>query len=256
MPALVSLLLLVLLLWQAVTTFPQADRSQITGPSFNGRDLLAQMLPEKSVIIALLGEATYLRYLQEALGLQPQIGIVATQTDPQSLRFEAIEAALAAGERPFLTRELSGAGTRWSLSKVGPLIEVLPTPRNELPAGLWPLHLPVTESITLIGWNRAPIERSELERITVAWQVGAAQELKLNVSARVVTPDGALLCEAGRCQRDSPPLNNAYPTTLWRPGEVVVDTYDLWPATSDAHYLFILYHPEDGREVGRAEWAP
>jgi len=251
-----SVLLFGLLTWQAISIFPQADRSDIIGPPFNGRDVLAQPLPEESVIIALLGEATYLRYLQEAVGLQPHIDTVATQTDPQQLRFDAIEAALAAGKRPFLTRELSGAGERWSLSALGPLIEVLPTPREALPPGLWPLKVPVTEQITLVGWNRSPIEQSALERITLAWQVNVPINEPLHVSARLIASDGTLLCEPGRCQKDSPPLNNAYPTTLWRSGEIILDAYDLAPLPSDGHYLFILYRPTDGSEVGRAEWWP
>ena len=105
--------------------FPELDRSQIRGPSdFNGRDVLAQPLPEQSVIIGLLGEATYLRYLQEAEGIQPDVATLDVPTDPASARFEAIESALAAGQRPFLTRELPEAGTKWSLSQLGPLIEV------------------------------------------------------------------------------------------------------------------------------------
>ena len=251
-----SIVLFGLLMWQAISIFPQADRSHITGPPFNGRDVLAQPLPEGSVIIALLGEGTYLRYLQEAVGLQPHIETVATQTDPQQLRFEAINRALAAGKRPFLTRELSGAGERWSLSALGPLIEVLPTARKTLPTELWPLQVPVTEQITLVGWNRALIEQSGLERVTLAWQVNGPINEPLHVSARLIASDGTLLCEPGLCQKDSPPLNNAYPTTLWRSGEIILDAYDLAPLPADGHYLFIFYRPTDGSEVGRAEWWP
>ncbi len=252
----VGVLLFGLLAWQVAAAFPQADRSKIIGPPFNGRDVLAQPLPDESVIIALLGEATYLRYLQEAVGLQPHIETVATQTDPQELRVNAINTALAAGKRPFLTRELFGAGERWSLSAFGPLIEVLPTPRNTLPTEFLPIEIPVTEQITLVGWNRALIEQSTLERVTLAWQVNGTINEPLHVSARLIASDGTLLCESELCQKDSPPLKNAYPTTLWRSGEIILDSYELAPLPADGHYLFIFYRPTDGSEVGRAEWWP
>lgn len=249
-----SILLLAPFLLHLSAIFPELDRSQLSGPrDFNGRDVLAQPLPEQSVIIGLLGEATYLRYLQEAEGIQPDVATLDVPTDPASARFEAIEVALAAGQHPFLTRELPEAGTRWSLSQLGPLIEVRSTPQQEVPAGLWPLNLTLNQSVRLAAWNRSPIAGSSLERITVAWQVTAPITEPLQVSARLVAADGSFFCPH-LCQQDSPPLNNAYPTTLWRLREVILDSYELPPAPPEAHYLFILYRPTDGSEVGRAEW--
>ncbi len=240
------------LLLPAGATRTQVDRSGIAGPAdFNGQDVLAQPLPPDAVIVALLGEATYLRYLQEARDISPEVATLALPTDPPEARFAAIEAAIAAGQRPFLTRELPGAGARWSLSALGPLAEVRATPQDEVPAALWSLQLPATDALTLAAWGRSPIAGSSLERVTVAWAVHAPVERALKVSARLIAADGNTLH-----QTDSFPVHGAYPTPLWRPGEIILDTYSLPPAPPDAHYQFILYLPDDGSEVARVEWAP
>jgi hypothetical protein len=205
-------------------------------------------LPDGAVIVGLLGEVTYLRYLQEGQGLNPGVATVDAPADPLSERYVAVEEALAAGQRPFLTRELPGAGERWSLSALGPLVEVLPAPRTEVPTGLWPLEIPMGEAVTLAGWTRSPVVGSEEERVTVAWRVEEPITESLQVSARLVGEDGTV-----HFQKDEVPLDNAYPTTLWRPGEVILDTYSFPPAPPGARYLLVMYRAADGSEVGRAE---
>ena len=60
---------------------------------------------------------------------------------------------------------------------------------------------------------------------------------------------------------DAAPVHFAYPTTAWRPGEVISDVYDLRLPfdTSPGQYrpLIIWYDPaRDGAEAGRIELAP
>jgi hypothetical protein len=233
------------------TTLPLVDRSGITTPldldgqPFNGRDVLSQPLPDNAVIVGLLGEITYLRYLQEAEGMNPQV--TTAGGDLNEARLEVVEAALAAGQRPFLTRELQEGGEQWSFSALGPLVEVLPTPQTEVPAGLWPLDVPMGEAVTLVGWTRSPITGSEQERITVAWRVEQPITETLQVSTRLIGVDGNTIH-----QTDAPPLDNAYPTTRWRPGEVILDTYTLPLVPPGAHLLLILYRAANGSEVGQA----
>jgi hypothetical protein len=249
--AVVAALLFTPLVLHGFSIFPQADRSHIQGPpELNGHDVLAQPLPENAVIIGLLGEVVYLQYLQEAQGL-PRVATVDVPADPVEVRFAVVEQALAEGRVPFLTRELPEAGARWSLSALGPLIEVLQAPRLEVPDALWPLELRVTDAVTLAAWSRSPVEQSPLERITLAWRVEAPVSEPLRVSARVVDPQGETLF-----QNDRTPAREAYPTTFWRPGEVILDTHELPPLPQGAHYLFILYRAADGTEVGRASWQP
>ena len=59
---------------------------------------------------------------------------------------------------------------------------------------------------------------------------------------------------------DAEPVSGAYPTTAWRPGEVVADAYEIpLPAglpPGDYRPLVIVYDPATGAELGRAELEP
>jgi hypothetical protein len=243
------------LLWSAYDTFPIVDRSSATGHPeqhgeiVNGHDMLSQPLPDDALIVGLLGEATYLRYLQETEGLSQHVTTQAVPTDPEDVRIDVVEEALARGERPFLTRALPGAPLRWSLSALGPLIEVLPEPRGTVPEGMWPLELQANEAVTLAAWSHSAIAGSDDERITVAWRVETPIAERWKVSARLIGPDGSVLG-----QQDAVPVRNSYPTTHWRAGEIILDSYELPAPPPGAHYQLILYREEDGSQVGVVEW--
>ncbi len=234
------------------------DRSHLTGDPtlngvpFNGHDVLNQPLPPNGVVVGLLGETTYVRYLQEAEGVAPQVQMAGG--DDPTQRLAAVEAAFVVGSRPYLTRELAGLANRYSLSALGSLIEVLESPRTNVPEGIFPLEQPVTESITLAGWTLSPIANSEMHRLTVAWRVLQPIAENLQVSARVVTDGDVLACE--QCQVDRPPVRNAYPTTFWREGEIILDTYELPAPPDGSRYLLIFYLSDTGAEVGRATIIP
>jgi hypothetical protein len=68
------------------------------------------------------------------------------------------------------------------------------------------------------------------------------------VFAHLVAPDDTL---SG--QRDSPPLDGTYPTTLWLPGEVMADIYEI-PVRADTppgvHRLTVgMYVAETGARL-------
>ena len=88
-------------------------------------------------------------------------------------------------------------------------------------------------------------------RLRLGWQVDAPPPADLKVSARLLAPDGALLAQA-----DAVPVHDAYPTSRWRTGEMIEDSYDLpLAALPDGPMTVqvILYRPQDGSEVARWE---
>ena len=88
-------------------------------------------------------------------------------------------------------------------------------------------------------------------RLSLLWQVGDTPPSDFKISARVLSPDGSLLA-----QTDDFPVHNSYPPTRWRPGESILDSYDLpLGAVPDqpVTLLVILYNPEDGNEIARWE---
>jgi hypothetical protein len=92
--------------------------------------------------------------------------------------------------------------------------------------------------------------------LTLFWQATVPLPADLKVSARLLTPAGEIVAAI-----DAAPVHFAYPTTAWRPGEIVSDVYDLVlpVGTPSGQYtpLLIWYDPaQNAAEVGRVELAP
>ncbi|MFN8455815.1 MAG: hypothetical protein U0401_14305 [Anaerolineae bacterium] len=224
-----------------------------------GLDMLRQSLPEgNSTVVGIVGEMTLLRYFQQTEKLRPDVATVAA--DNEADRLATVERALAAGQMVYLTRELSGAPERWSLGAVGPLIRVHGEPATELPNLATAVNEAVTPVITLLGYDvsrpshtgagLAPI------RLTLFWQADAIITASLKVSARLLDGAGEVASVT-----DAAPVHFAYPTTAWRPGEIISDVYDLAlpPETAPGAYrpLLIWYDPaQNAAEVGRIELPP
>jgi hypothetical protein len=118
----------------------------------------------------------------------------------------------------------------------------------------------VTPAIKLLGYNLSrPIQTGpglDPLRLTLFWQADTRLSADLKVSARLLDSAGQQVAAA-----DAVPVHFAYPTTAWRPGEVVSDVYDLaLPAglQPEAYRsLLIWYDPaQNAAEVGRIELEP
>jgi hypothetical protein len=220
-----------------------------------GLDILQQPLDEQSAIVGILGEMTLLRYFQQTENRRPDLETVAA--DLEADRLAAVEKLLGEEKSVYLTRELSGAPERWSLGAVGPLIRINPEPVTDLPRGTTTLNQTITPEIALLGYTvsrpshtgpgPAPV------RLTLFWQTIAPLPADLKVSARLLNQTGELAAMV-----DAVPVHFAYPTTAWRPGEIVSDVYDLaLPVdTPSGLYtsLLIWYDPvQNAAEAGRVE---
>ncbi len=242
-----------ILTWPAAAlaaNWPQQDRSQPPARAWGvhdyGLDLLESAGPEGRVI-GLLGEMTLMRYLQYDRGMGPGVQTLAADRDEE--RMAGIEESLADGMATYTTHPLDGLPERHSLSASGPLIQVWPA-RPQPPQPEHPLDEPLLPGVTLAGWQtivRQPRSGPSL-RALLWWRADAVPN-DFKVSARLLNPDGALIM-----QQDAWPVHNAYPSRLWRPGEMVLDSYDLaLPAlpTTETTLLIILYNPADGAEFAR-----
>ncbi|MCZ7668390.1 MAG: hypothetical protein M5U34_14960 [Chloroflexi bacterium] len=87
------------------------------------------------------------------------------------------------------------------------------TPRTE---GLTAVNTPLGAQIQLVGWSLTPLENQL--RVTLAWQALAPLSLDYTAFVHLLGADGPPLA-----QTDRPP--GGHPTSDWRPGEIVVDTF-------------------------------
>ncbi|MDQ7030143.1 MAG: DUF2723 domain-containing protein [Ardenticatenia bacterium] len=221
-------------------TFRQVDLSRAWEAAAFAQDALTQPLPERAVVIGILGEMTLLRYWQEVHGLRPDVKTVAADTELK--RLAAVETALGRGQPVLLTRPLPGA-EQWALDAVGPLIAVDAT-WPEAAEGDAELY-PVTDGLWVRG-RVAPLSGPgpARQRVQLLWLVERPPEDALKVSVRLRDER-----ETWLAQVDCQPVHDAYPSTAWKPGEQIVDAVDV-PALPDGRSLeIVIYRADDGSAV-------
>jgi hypothetical protein len=234
----------------AVQHYDEQNRSGQWSTYEYGQDMLEQV-PTGGRIVGLLGETTLVRYFRDVLGQRPDIRV--TPADAEAARYDAVEQALANGETVYLTRDLAGASSRYSLDAAGPLIAVSPKatpgPASE--------GQPFGGGILLAksGASVRETHAGQTVRLQLTWVPTAPVTEDLKVSARLLDQAGNVLAA-----NDRVPVHFAYPTTAWVPGESVEDVYDLpVPATAPPGpygLLVILYRASDGSELGRIQLNP
>ncbi len=241
--------LLVVMLFEPVRDVvrerPQRDRSAAWSTYHLGRDMV-ESAADGGRIVGLGGEVTLVRYFRDVLGQRPDLRV--SRADSEADRMAAVEAALAAGEPVYLTRELAGAAQRYSLDAAGPLIRVSPKAApGPAPEGGQPMGAGV---VLLRGEVLAGRPAPRTVRVSLAWAATDPITEELKVSARLMNAAGEAVATV-----DTVPVRFAYPTTAWVPGETVEDVIDLplRPEDPPCSYtaLVILYRAADAGEVGR-----
>ncbi|MBN1991925.1 MAG: DUF2723 domain-containing protein [Anaerolineae bacterium] len=223
-----------------------------------GLDILRQPFEDQAAIVGLVGEMTLIRYFQQTETMRPQVETIAA--DLEADRLVTVEKLLREGKSVYLTRELRGAPERWFLGAVGPLIRVGPAPLSALPEEVVPANQTAVPEITLAGYGVSRVPHTGAGpapvRLALYWRAEAIISANLKVSARLLNQAGEIVTAT-----DAAPVHFAYPTTAWRPGEIVSDVYDLTlPVDSPpGPYtpLLIWYDPaQNATEVGRVELKP
>ncbi len=264
-----NLLLVALALAQplaiALRNYPDLDLSRSWSVHDYGEYLLQQDLPYgNSTIIGLGGEMTLLRYFQETTGRRSDIETV--WADDEDARREAVENALARGRAVYLTRPLPGLTGEHTLDAVIGLVDVMghqetlirvDGPPDELPDSSSPIRLSPVRGLRLLGYDLRQRQDhwQAWVRLRLWWRAPQGLGERLKVSARLVEAGGRVIGAA-----DAEPVGGAYPTTAWRPGEVVADAYEipLPPGTPPGDYtpLIVVYDPATVAERGRIELPP
>ena len=128
-------------------------------------------------------------------------------------------------------------------------LEVEASQRNfDLPEMSEVVGAQLGEQIALLGANRGVLD-DERVQLSLIWQAASQPVDDYTAFVHVLNPDGT--CCAW--QQDSLPGGGQYPTSLWLPGEVIVDDYFLsLPQSVAADSLEIevgLYRAETGERL-------
>ncbi len=233
-----------------------------------GMDVL-QHVESDAAIVGILGEITLFRYMQAMYNVREDVDVpMNLQTyvaDLEVERFAVVEDLLKRHpHKPiYITRELAGLADRYSLSAVGPLIQVHAEPISSSMQKLKMLHslstsfletdISLTPEINLAGYEISYPYPNHV-RLTILWHITKTITTDLKISARLLDDMGEIVAVI-----DKIPVHFAYPTRKWRADEFICDVYDLELVNPSRHankltILLVMYEPADGaKEVGRAE---
>ncbi|HEX9922437.1 MAG TPA: DUF2723 domain-containing protein, partial [Anaerolineae bacterium] len=167
------------------------------------------------------------KYYQLINGVRPDI----TPRLPLDRWPEQVAAARAAGQPVYFARKTTDLiGTPY-LSMAGPLIHLQTAPSFEVPQDINLLNANFENELELIGYHLEVMpqltpggaQAGPIIQLLLYWRVPHAVEWDYALSLRLLDAKGQEIYK-----RDAThPVLSSYPTTLWTPGEVVGDFYEL-----------------------------
>jgi hypothetical protein len=100
----------------------------------------------------------------------------------------------------------------------------------EPPPFAHPVDARLGQQVELLGYDLSADEVAPggTLHLTLIWRCREPMDTAYTVFTHLLDAG-----EQVRGQKDNPPARGSYPTTLWAPGEVVVDSYDI-PVAGDA----------------------
>ncbi|MBI5652547.1 MAG: DUF2723 domain-containing protein [Chloroflexi bacterium] len=242
------------------TNYASTDLSSRWDVHDYGRDILNQPLESNATIIGIVGEMTLVRYFQDAHNLRPDVQTISA--DQEDARLAQVDRVLKENRAVYLTRPLKGLAEKYPLASVGPLIRVQPSkPFNiarPLDADFGAVKL-IGYDLDIARLNAIPdrwhAENGRVLRVTLYWQAVTKIENDALVSIKIARSDRRVIGQV-----DHRPVRDAYPTTQWRAGQVIADTYDvplaLGITPSNYAISVTLYDAQSSAVIGQRELEP
>ena len=237
------LLLLTLPLSLFLTHLPAIDQSRNTAARGMWDAILAAQPPDDAILVSNdRNEIVPLYYLQAVEGKAVGLTGLFPLLTPEE-RFAdvaAVTATALAGERPvYFIKAMAGLEARFDLEEATPpLIRVVGVVgEGEVERRLDLDYGP----LTLLGYGVG--QQGESPTISLYWRVEERLAGDFTSSVQLFTATGQWLA-----QDDRPPGGVFYPTSLWKPGEVLRDTHLFPPGSTDGvgrmHVLFYTRAPQ------------
>jgi hypothetical protein len=204
------------------------------------QSILDQPIPQGAILVSNdRNEITPLLYLQYVEGVRPDLLSMFPLMLPgeeYSNVVRVIDGVLNVGRPLILIKSMPGLEIKYQLEPVGTLVEVT-GPASSGP----PEHhtdLTLAGKLTLIGYGLEPEHPSPGEELLVSLFWRAEQGLGKDYHTYV-----HLLDEHGQvvAQSDHRPGEDYYPSSLWQPGEAILDVHHLaLPVDAEAPKLSIV----------------
>jgi hypothetical protein len=208
-----------------ITNFISHDRSQdVTAQAWN--TLLAQPIPQDAILITNdrdeMMPQWYLKYVEgrrpDLTGLFPLI-----QPDPAWADVGAVaDQAVRSGRPVYLIKPMEGLEVKFKLTPEGALVRVEGAAAAAAPTQ--PAGQTFGGAIRLAGYDVTPsaLAPGGAAEITLHWQPITRLDADYTTFVHLINANGDKIA-----QSDHRPGGIYYPTSLWKPGETLVDRHTL-----------------------------
>ncbi|MFQ6014852.1 MAG: DUF2723 domain-containing protein [Anaerolineae bacterium] len=219
-----------------------------------GRRLATNALPylePNSLMIADWEQATVFWYLQLIEGLRQDVWVqrLISEREEEQFRFW-LENGRSQGKPVYVARVYPYLLGEKHLTSAGPVLKIQNEPSIQVPEETTPSDVNLEDQLKLVGyrhWSQR-FRPGEVLSLILYWQALDKMENNYSVSVRLYDPNGNQVAQLDYAH----PVLGTYPTTLWTPGEVVGDYYELPLDHSLAEGLYdvvalVYTSPEPGK---------
>jgi len=221
-----ALLVLVALLPLALlwNNYRSVDRSGDYQARAWAEGILSQPIPEGSILISNdRNEITPLFYLQYVEGKRPDLLTMFPLMLPgeeYSNVVRVIDGVLDVGPPLYLVKAMPGLEIKYRMKPLGPLMEVLGPAIAGPPE--YALGTTLDGCLTLVGYDldpSQPVPGEEL-RVSLYWRVEEDLAQDYHTYVHLLKDEGQSIA-----QSDQRPGQEYYPSSLWQPGETLLDVH-------------------------------
>jgi hypothetical protein len=234
------LLALALPLWSLVRHYPRLDRSEDNRARATWQAILAgaqgengdaEPIPSEAILVSNdRDEMVPLWYLQFVEGIRPDLTGLFPLIQPAAEWTDVgqvISTVLQSNRPVLLIKPMPGLETRFQLEPAGSLVRVTGPAVQGAPQTSAAVDFGGAVRLTGYDVSPLPLRAGEQAEVTLYWQPLRPLGADYTTFVHLLDADGAVL-GAG----DHRPGGVYYPTSLWRPGDVLRDTH-IFAVTAD-----------------------
>jgi hypothetical protein len=209
-----------------VDNYQRVDRSDRYQARQWAEEILAQPIPEGGILVSNdRNEITPLLYLQHVEGIRPDLVTLFPLILPgeeYTNVVRVIDGVIDLNRPIYLVKEMPGLEIKYRMEPFGSLVEILSPAITGEPEN--PTDLALNDSLLLIGYDLEPSIPAPGEelRVRLYWQVQKKLGEVYHSYVHLVDEEGDVLA-----QSDHQPGGDYHPTSLWQPGETLLDEHTL-----------------------------
>ena len=201
------------------------DRRKDTAERERWEAILAAPPPAEAILVGNdRDEMMVLWYMQQVEGVRPDLTglfpLIMPEPGWENVG-QVVEQALSTGRPVYLIKAMPGLEVKFELQPAGKLVRVLGLAASRPPER--PSRLVLADTVRLLGYDlRSPLEPGGVFEVALYWQPLRQMDGDYTSFVHLLDAEGRKVA-----QSDHLPGGVYYPTSLWQPGETLLDVHRL-----------------------------